>query len=1402
MNRDDLKQILKARYSESAFKNLLKEIFTSLEIYSRPDERKEPDIKKYEIAKSVQELGNCRLQDKSKILFYQIELTEGKKIAHNRVGLHALLKDKLQPGETDGILASFYHPKSGNWRISYMSKSLSWDNEMKQVKTETSPRRYTFVVGESETVATIVERFEKLLNKAGTLKIDDVLEAFSVEKISDEFFEKYRHHFETFQEYLEDSSHFAWFKRKAKELHADDAEEEGKKLARNFVKKLLGRIVFLYFLQKKGWMGVDAKGKWGEGPKDFVGNLYKTFDNKKDFYAACLVPLFFETLNKKRDNDIFKITKSRIPYLNGGLFDKDQIEPDEIKFKTTLFDDLFNFFDSYNFTIDENSPEDQDIGIDPEMLGKIFENLLEENWKKGTFYTPKDVVHYMCKESLRCYIREQLKEKTTLFELKAIDAFIYQYEDIKPDIIKKFAGSIDDALSNVKICDPAIGSGAFPMGMVYEILRLKKELFGYLPSRKGFDYGKEKLKIIKNNIYGVDLDQGAIDIARLRFWLSLIVDEEEPKPLPNLDYKFMQGDSLREWYEGIQLDKLVAEEQKLKPIVKNNHIFDFMSDLDPQKELKLTVSQKQELKELVGGYFGEENPAEKKRVHKEIEDIVDRHLKANIDREKKLILSDIQRLKNEIEHIDKSLKESQRNALPKYKTLLKKLEQQKPRLKEIEEKEARLLELEKAIEKPFFLWNLFFGDVLSDNKGFDIVIGNPPYGVKVDDETEVFYGIGSKDSYGAFMSLGLKKLKPNGTLCFIVSDTWLTIKSHLDLRNQILNWQLQKVIRLHQDCFHATVNSCILTVRKEPFSNDKSNHIIAADYTNISTRKETAKFRERLLRAEELIGQSTTEFGVYGYEQKLLFSNHNHPIIVGSPKLFEILTDIGCDSRKEKDENGTEIEIKQIPFNGQILNLIRFGDISHVAVGLQTGDNDYYLYQNPDARGSYKDITQFKQYMLTEDDLNLIRLNDKLRLQVIEKGIHKNKHEKGFEKNRYFSGRFIVPYDKGGESDTDAGWLPNYYVPTDYFIDWSTEAIHRIKTLTLKEKNQLYNIPGGNDKLTSRFQNTNFYFKEGITWSDAGIYSPTIRFSGLGVFDVKGSKIISYRFSAYEIISLLCSKLARYIIKIFENHTISTQSDDFRIFPVNDRFPSKLSSLVEKIQQSQHKQEKYDYLANEQKEIDKLVYQMYNLSDSDINEVETWFARRYPKLAKYADIKPLEQISVKPSTNDEKINHYKSLITSGESQTVEFKSTLHFCLREKQVKKELEWEVMKNIAAFLNTDGGTLFIGVQDDGTILGLDDDFSTFSSPNKKDAFLKHLDNLLENYLSNSIHANLNIEFVKIDRKMVCVLTVRFHESGPVLLKNKIKNDTEEYYIRRSSSAKALTPREMFQHKEERWS
>jgi hypothetical protein len=214
----------------------------------------------------------------------------------------------------------------------------------------------------------------------------------------------------------------------------------------------------------------------------------------------------------------------------------------------------------------------------------------------------------------------------------------------------------------------------------------------------------------------------------------------------------------------------------------------------------------------------------------------------------------------------------------------------------------------------------------------------------------------------------------------------------------------------------------------------------------------------------------------------------------------------------------------------------------------------------------------------------------------------------------WFGGRYIAPYDKGGESDTETGWLPNYYVPTEYYIDWSQDALRRMRTLTIGERD------GTNrDTIAAVFRNTDFYFKKGITFSIVGLYSPTFRIGEGNIFDVRGSYIFTLTEPLFSI-GILASKLTKLFFKVFVIHTVGSEINSLKEIPFCISENKTIQALVAQIISKQKQNSRYDYMSNEQKEIDKLVYEMYGLHKDDIREVETWYARRYPKLARFCDI--------------------------------------------------------------------------------------------------------------------------------------------------------------------------------------
>lgn len=740
--RSELKSLFQSKYDSEKWQQMLIDFFGATEIRAIHRELTSEHNDKVK----GWELGTLSLPG-FKIGLYEFEIKKSYRIAFNRVGLRSLVKSYTNY-KVDAALVVYY---SGNqWRLSYVC-DLSDE--------KTAPKRFTYLFGNSdETYRTAIDRF--LFLKDNGVTVNNIKDAFSVDKLTTDFFNGYKAQFKKFCTHI-------------------GGEE---KWQRDYVKKLLGRLVFLQFLQKKGWMGVPLKSKsWKGGDPNYIRTLIDRHRDNDRLLSEVLEPLFFETLNQQRPNDgVVPVLgdEIRIPYLNGGLFDRDELDRKEIDFPFAFFDDLIEFFSHYNFTIDENDPDDSDMGIDPEMLGHIFENLLEDNKDKGTFYTPKEIVQYMSRESLIQY----LCSHTDASLHPAIELLI-QVGEVEPALQdSKVAEQIDDLLRKVKVCDPAIGSGAFPMGVLSEIFKCRRMLYGFMKNALNFSPSQIKREIIQQNIYGVDIEQGAVDIARLRFWLSLVVDEDQPQPLPNLDYKIMQGNSLLESFEGIDLSKFAEEQQA------NGELFGSSFEAQTREAIGPLIKQ----------HFSVTDHREKEQIRSEIDAIIRQHIEDSLDRREKELEGKrdyhAQRVKSNQEFIDSSTTTIGNRR--KYEKNLKletyQLNQVEDQLRKVADSREHIAQVDHT-NRPFFLWHLYFKDVF-DRGGFDIVIANPPYvqvgkGIYPAEKYPYSEGkdTGKQNLYKLFVEAATNICKDKGISCLIVQSSLLCDLSSKYTRELLLD---------------------------------------------------------------------------------------------------------------------------------------------------------------------------------------------------------------------------------------------------------------------------------------------------------------------------------------------------------------------------------------------------------------------------------------------------------------------------------------------------------------------------------------------------------------------------------------------------------------------------------------
>ena len=756
-------------FSEENFipfiKNLLNEVDPnksfSFDGRGVPDSYREY-IKQYKRIAQYTDPEGEKLDVLSVSLNRETSLKRARTMQRNFVGWYL----KSEGYSKDSALVAFYHEDSEDWRFSYVKRDykLGKDETGKiKIKEELTPtRRFSFLVGENEPSHTARNRIVPILeNDKDNPTLSGIETAFNVEVVTDEFFEKYSGLLKNLEKQLNE------IVEKDEKIKTDFEEKEVH--VSDFAKKLLSQIVFLYFLQKKGWFGVKRGDEWGSGSKCFLRELFeKKHGSYENFFNDILEPLFYEALGCERSGDYYSRFDCRIPFLNGGLFDPineyDWIET-EILLPNEMFysghsntrymngnEGILDVFDRYNFTVKEDEPLEREVAVDPEMLGKVFENFLEikDRKSKGTYYTPRKIVHYMCQESLINYLNNEfdgsidrndferlVRYGESFFELAAAyskresdDLNGKEIEEVKlAGSIAQNAELIDKKLSSVRVCDPAVGSGAFVVGMMNEIVRTRNALTPYLQDTEDEERTSYNFKrnAIQDCLYGVDIDSGAVEIAKLRLWLSLIVDEKERaniQPLPNLDYKIVKGDSLIGYRFVPQgLEKIEGLKEK---------------------------------------FFGETRHGEKERLKKGIDEAMTKLM----------------------ENTEKSLG-----------------------------------------YKVDFDFKIFFSEIFREKAGFDMVIGNPPYvqlqKMKSNPARKAYQQQGYKtynsmgDIYCLFYEKGVEIIRNQGVLCYISSNKWMRAGYGEELRNFFLVLNPLILIDLGSDVFKtATVDTNILLVQK------------------------------------------------------------------------------------------------------------------------------------------------------------------------------------------------------------------------------------------------------------------------------------------------------------------------------------------------------------------------------------------------------------------------------------------------------------------------------------------------------------------------------------------------------------------------------------------------------------
>ncbi|MBU4485532.1 MAG: Eco57I restriction-modification methylase domain-containing protein [Candidatus Delongbacteria bacterium] len=836
---------------------------------------------------------------------------------------YEVAKKILKNTNTDAGIFIFYDT-NGNFRF-----SLIYTNYLGTKRDWSLYKRFTYYVNKSKSNKTFLQQ----IGSKDFSSLDKVKSAFSLAQVTKDFYDEF----------------FPIFQEISSAVTSEPADGISQKEKEDFALLFVIRTIFIGFIQKRKWIGDD------ENFLEYFLNEYNSAKCKNELYKKWIKPLFFESLNSPPgrktaygNNDFspeleFKLQMA--PYLNGGLFSEDK----EIDRKGYFIPDaqikkFFDFLFSYNFTIEENTLYDEELELNPEFLGIIFEKLV--NKADGAIYTPRTEVDMMCRLSLVKWI---LKNNTTKIDKRDLYEMFFQEAEKGEEFQRHGSFStvqykeIISLLERVTVCDPAVGSGAFLVGMMQVIDEIESHIYDRLKQEIPCTFDRKK-RIISQSLYGVEVKEWAVWIAQLRLWISLFIDAPDSmrdslEPiLPSLDFKTRQGDSLVQMIGS-----------KLFPV--SGH-----AEISSAIKRKVTL-----LKNIKADFFfnkkgclnKEQIKQQELKIFKDIlEDEIDTHR------------NEIRKLQDSKVNQDSLFLDVEINDEKKKDNLFRKqIDEHKA---EIEELQAQKISLSE--NKPL-IWSIEFSEIFVENGGFDIIIGNPPY-VRQESIADPMNKIEDKkkykdllaemvrmdfpdhfikqrkinaqsDLYTYFYIRSLKLLNPNGIHTFICSNSWLDVGYGSWLQEFLLeSAPVDFIIDNHaKRSFDAADVNTIISVINAPVKHQKINHEHQIKFIAFKKPFEQSIFTEYLLEIENAKQvKSTDTFRVY-------------PITIKDLKLS------GTEYDTEEDEKMGTGKYTGEKWGGKFLRapdifftilekgkgkLVKLRDIADVRFGIKTGANEFF----------------------------------------------------------------------------------------------------------------------------------------------------------------------------------------------------------------------------------------------------------------------------------------------------------------------------------------------------------------------------------------------------------------------------------------------------------------------------
>ena len=1127
------KEIIESRYNREAWQGLLHDIFhNNIKFWSNPI----PIQVSSRLAKTALRLGNITLSDGETIAVYEVELNDKVDISRNKRGIRDMLTSDWRGMGYIGAFVFSYRKNESSLRFSYVSETWDFDKDGNYKKRSTDTMRYTYLLGEGRGCRTAVDRFTALKESKQTL--DDITAAFSVETLTKLF---YKDLFDWYLWAISPKGNISFPNNTVTE--DDDREDLEKKIIR-----MITRIIFVWFIKQKDLVPDRLF------DENFIGAILKDFDSQSttsgNYYNAILQNLFFATLNRAiedengekrgfavrvgftdvktlyRYDELFTISKdeiislfSEVPFLNGGLFeclDKtktlDGVNKayyyDGFSRNTSKFTDgryryravvpnilffepekgLFSILNRYNFTIEENTPEEQQVALDPELLGKVFENLLgaynpetkeTARNQSGSFYTPREIVGYMVDESLIAYLGD------TPFH-RSLFAHDFKHE---PERVSEY-NEIARKLKSVKVIDPACGSGAFPMGMLNRMIDILQRIE---PDENTY---AQKLTIIENCLYGSDIQSIAVQITKLRFFISLICDcEKDPsKPnfgiptLPNLETKFVAANSL--------IGMKMPTELSL-----------FSSDIETTKAA---------LKEVRHKHF----------------------------------LAKTAKTKAELRAQDQKLRDTLATLLAEHESFAENPEDAKLL--------AAWNPYDQNAVSKFFDPGWMFS--LNDNPFDIVIGNPPyisTKGVAASDKAayEKEYGF-SDDTYNLFTFKGLDLCKDGGVLTFITPKTFWTTQTKRNMRYLLLKNTIDYIFDTANPFDAVMVDTCIFQVCKKPFNSQHlinfidgtQNLMYPHHYDPISQNiyintQGSVIFKPTPLnlRIHELYGKKVKELYDKWWDKiktskdiaknKTELEKYRANLKPGDIALLGCLTEGG--QGLATANNGKYIAVRSSTKWARNIILSRPKKLSEAI--------KKYRINIPNME-FFNDEKSFLESLSEKEIADLFdNLKEKYGRDIFGQGyiykiiddneiadvdsLTQDEKDNGIDTSK----NYYVPYDKG---DKDGN---RWYLETPFAIAWSKENVHFLKT-----------------DPKARYQGYSFFFREGLCWSDINTTFLKCRKKQKSIHDVKSMSIFGLTNKVPEdyIIVLINSTLISYYVDNFVNNTQTFQINDARQLPI------------------------------------------------------------------------------------------------------------------------------------------------------------------------------------------------------------------------------------------------------------